>query len=505
MTKSNPSKQITPPNICNYRSPMGHTCKRNQYLDMNFCALHLQGRISTSETIFKQYIDEAISKKDGDWKGCNIPSHFTLPKEIDFSVDLRWCKFDSLNLESVAFYEECDFSDTEFNGELQLKRCKFHKKVEFKRCDFKDKVEFDSVEFHKFTSFSDAEFLERVLFRVRFMERVDFSNVIFKEAVTFSGWRNITIQLSGIASATGFMSAIVSQTNSKLTLLQRSRERIIAIWNSLKSVANKAKTWIQEYIKRIAIFFAEKGKKIKRRLIGNKEGVEDFLVFEKEVILTNVIFFKPAQVNFSSVNMTEARISGTNFRGARFLGVSWYQPKLKRNGLHEENWIRESGDATFMKKQFPQLEDSYRNIRATLEDNLSFSAASDFYIGEMEAQRSQLGIFKRHLFSVAAWYNFVSKYGTSVPRALTVLLVVIGVHILLTIIINYDFSSENYVFISEIFQRTFRLFAFQNIDMASYSIQDSVSQMWVDIGLKLLGLAQLTMLIFAFRSRIKRH
>jgi hypothetical protein len=228
------------------------------------------------------------------------------------------------------------------------------------------------------------------------------------------------------------------------------------------------------------------------------------LVFEKEGQLQNVTFYKPEQVVFKDVNMSKVYLLGTNFRGSRFLGVNWYQPKLKRNGLHEDSWIRDFGDASHMQKYFPQLEESYRNIRAALEDNLNYQAAADFYVGEMDAQRSQLNIFQRHFFSVIALYRVVSNYGTSVFRAFVVLILIILLHFGLSLYLN-DYKSHDTQFIYQLLQRSFAQFTFQNLDEASYWVVHPFAQKWLDIGLKLLGISQLAMLIFAFRSRIKRH
>ena len=82
-----------------------------------------------------------------------------------------------------------------------------------------------------------------------------------------------------------------------------------------------------------------------------------------------------------------------------------------------------------------------------LEENKSFGAASDFYIGEMEALRKQLGFFQRHLFSVAALYCLVSNYGTSVATSLRMLLYLYLLHLGLSLMTSAsppypDFAGE---------------------------------------------------------------
>ena len=38
----------------------------------------------------------------------------------------------------------------------------------------------------------------------------------------------------------------------------------------------------------------------------------------------------------------------------------------------------------------PGIENTYRNIRYSLEENKDFGLANDFFVGEMEAKRRQL-------------------------------------------------------------------------------------------------------------------
>ena len=66
----------------------------------------------------------------------------------------------------------------------------------------------------------------------------------------------------------------------------------------------------------------------------------------------------------------------------------------------------------------PGIENTYRNIRYSLEENKDFGLANDFFVGEMEAKRRQLKWWRRWLLSVPAVYKIFSNYGTSPLRVL---------------------------------------------------------------------------------------
>lgn len=499
------------PPVCKYTAPDDQACGRPMVGtgDLgNYCVFHRhheQMVIARTQlqVNFMKELQIEIDSKNGNWRGFSFPPEFRLPNVIDFQINAKFSRFNNLKLEQTTFQEECNFSDSRFLGETLFKNCNFNKNTELVKSIYEDKVEFLNAHFECVTSFYESEFLGRALFRVNFSESVNFNNSIFKDAVIFQGWRSYTLNASSGVIALSGLHATISQSNQnfKQKVLQRIKQIRQVFLQKIKTLIEA----IVKSIKKINTSLASGVDKIKRRFSTKREGVDDFLVFEKEGQFSNVIFYKPDQLVFNNVNMSKVYLAGTNFRGSRFLGVNWYQPKLKRNGLHEELFIRGSGDANFMQKQFPQLEESYRNIRATLEDNLNYQAAADFYVGEMDAQCSQLNIFQRHFFSVVAWYKAVSNYGTSVFTALRILLWVILLHWALSMYLNFNYELHDFQYVLRLFQRSLTQFTIQNIYESSYYVAEAFSQKWADIGLKLLGISQLAMLIFAFRSRIKRH
>lgn len=504
------SEQNTLPELpdfsCEFTSMDNVKCKRIRYENSSSCIFHAhhlrnisEDYLNKIENVILLELEKEIEQKKGDWMGFYFPLNFNLPKIVDFPIDGRWSHFRNLRLEGVIVESDLNFSGSKFHNDIQFKNCTFNGDVKLDNCVYEKKVEFENVKFEKQASFLNSEFLGRTLIRANFREPVNFSNVIFADAVTFAGWRNITLKAEGGFSIHSSISATLTVSNQTL------KQKLTQYWQKIIAYVKKFLSLIFRKFGEIKSYVNKKTNQVKRVLFESREGIEDILVFEKEALLSNIIFYKPDQVVFLNVNMINANISGTNFRGARFLGVNWFQPKLNRSGLYEEIWIRNSGDKSFFKKQMPQLEESYRNIRATLEDNLNYSAAADFYIGEMDAQRSQLSLFKRYILSVVAWYKIVSNYGTSVPKAFSVLLILLFLHIIITLTINIKIEDLTLNFLSEVIKRSFAIFAFQSIDIKNTLVFTSLEQMWADIGLRLFGLGQLAMLIFAFRSRIKRH
>jgi uncharacterized protein YjbI with pentapeptide repeats len=227
-------------------------------------------------------------------------------------------------------------------------------------------------------------------------------------------------------------------------------------------------------------------------------------MFEVDGQLQDVVFLKPDQTTFSQVDLSHVYFRGTNLRGIRFLGVVWWQPRLERNGLYDELFIRLSKDGPFRYQNLPVLEETCRNARVALEENRSFGIASDFYVGEMEAARAQLSFLKRHLFSVAALYRFVSRYGTDVGVALRVLALLYSLHLAGTLAIQFgDGATLSVGVISEATLRSFKVLMQQNPETIT-SI-GSHFQAWLDAAFRVLGLIQVAMVALAFRSRIKRH
>jgi uncharacterized protein YjbI with pentapeptide repeats len=447
-------------NYCDYTAPSTQSCQRPVWGGRKYCVFH-QHLDTTIQVVGSQYPDEKILltelnalivQKDGNWRGFGFPTGFKLPRDLNFKIDARWSVFLDACFDAVTFKQECDFSESKFIGHTLLKNCVFENRVDFVKCTFDGDAEFVLAEFKLATRFDGAVFSGKLHLQAYFSEHVNFNACIFKDAVTFHGMS---------------MQQDSWQSFDESSVLGKTANIYIGICNFVNNSKWQNKRLITKMINRP--------------------------LFRKGVGMANVLFCKPEQTIFKQVNMSGADVHGTNFRGLRFIGVDWYQPKLNRNGLGED-WALCKGTNTYI----PWLEESYRNIRGALEDNLDYVAAADFYVGEMEARRAQLNVFERNIFSVEVLYKTVSNYGTSITRATLVLLSLLILHWGISMLISFDTAGFDWDNALCLLQDSFYMLTFP-------ALGSSGLQKWVDITFKLLELLQMAMLIFAFRTKIKRY
>jgi len=176
--------------------------------------------------------------------------------------------------------------------------------------------------------------------------------------------------------------------------------------------------------------------KARLRFLNKDPNAAYYRVFGKDAYLQQVDFVKSDRVLFQQIDLANVYFRGTNLRGARFLDANWWQNRLGRNSLYDELFFCQPSNGPLMHNYLPSIEETYRNIRFALEENRSFAIATDFYIGEMEAQRRQLSFSPPHFFSVTAWYNALSRYGTRPYKAARFLFFLGVLHFSLTALIQ---------------------------------------------------------------------
>jgi hypothetical protein len=96
---------------CVYTSPASHKCNREIKGHGNYCVFHwhLEAiQFHASETlnnnIFLEQLEKEIESKNGQWQGFSFPFNFNWPNSIDFRIDMRWSKFESLKLENTKIF-----------------------------------------------------------------------------------------------------------------------------------------------------------------------------------------------------------------------------------------------------------------------------------------------------------------------------------------------------------------------------------------------------------------
>ena len=211
----------------------------------NYCIFHRHHEYmviagTQPQVNFMNELQKEIVSKNGNWRGFSFPAEFRLSGNVDFQISAQFSIFNDLKLEGVTFEDECRFTDSKFRGDAQLKTCHFKKNADFTKCVFENKTEFLNVFFHGVASFGESEFIDRVSLRVNFSESANFSSTIFKDAVTFSGWRNISLSLSSASLSMSAGFATVTQSNQ--TIAQKIRQ-------SLQVFCSKAKVLKESFLK----------------------------------------------------------------------------------------------------------------------------------------------------------------------------------------------------------------------------------------------------------------
>jgi uncharacterized protein YjbI with pentapeptide repeats len=489
--------------MCTFKPTGGTQCPRSNVGGTDYCALHYGHDLASDRPLptnpaFQVELDKLVAAKDGNWQGFVFPAGCTLPKVISFPVRAVGCQFASLTLDGVTFQESVDFSGSLFRTTTIIRGLLFQAPATFDRCRFAGPVDFLNVQYKQAASFHRAEFADRTVLRANFEGSANFNEVVFRDAVTFAGWRNVTAKVEAALGAVVAVAAGVAIGGKPPTLLQRTGRLLTALTRRIQSVGKHlfalASDWIQTARTRYRSFL--------RRFAKDDAATRIFRVFEREGQLQGVIFMKPEQTSFSQLDLSCVYLRGTNLRGVRFLGVDWWQPLLGRNGLHDEIFVRESKDGPFKHAELPSLEETCRNVRVALEESRSFNIASDFYIAEMEAARSRLPFFRKHLFSIPALYFYASRYGTSVWVASAVLALLFLAYVAAMFGLQTESSSltaaQN---ASDIALQALRLLVFQSNDALAPGTD---ARAWVSTIFRVFGLIQIAMLIFAFRARIKR-
>ena len=133
--------------------------------------------------------------------------------------------------------------------------------------------------------------------------------------------------------------------------------------------------------------------------------------FHREVDFRGVKFSKPEKVQFQKVDLSQVRFLETDLRKVHFTDVDWNKDK-GRNRVFDEV----SPDPKTKRFDYALIAQLYRRLRANYEENLRYSEAGDFYIGEMEMTRkAQTSIFKK---LPLLFYKAISNYGESYYRPL---------------------------------------------------------------------------------------
>ena len=346
---------------CQVEMHDGKPCGRELY-DWR-CIFHAYWKDKDAE-LFQKKLDEIFrdeSLKTYDFTGFIFPASIVFPKELSKNVSFKHAKLKGgAHFESTCFKEEADFEGTAFKGKANFLGATFNGAVNFRDAIFEYGANFSFATFENDTYFWEA----------RFKDYAHFTGAVFKDYAGFGG-----VLFGGEAN---FGS---SSFEHKATFT--------------------AATFEDTFV-----------------LIGPEKHQKD--VLPREVDFRWVTFLKPKKVEFRKVNLSRASFFGTDVREVHFTDVSWYREKGKgRNKLFDEVFP----DPKTKKFDYALIAQLYRRLRANYEENLRYSEAGDFYIGEMEMTRkAEKNIFKK---LPLLFYKAISNYGESYYRPLGWIVVIL--------------------------------------------------------------------------------
>jgi uncharacterized protein YjbI with pentapeptide repeats len=425
---------MTGSNGCNYKFENRQWCTRPNNDEGGYCLFHSQSPANNEEIKrFWWRLKRLALKGDGDWRGFNFPridlERITCPVFVTATRAI----FQGINLTEVDFEKGVDISKSYMNGEVELQRCTFSEALSLKEVTFPYSFKFGTVVVKQGLIAENSTFKSDFKVSGTFHKIANFSQCHFGKKAEFLQTKTLTItSLTNITTSFVGSPTITLSVGGNLTVIEVLALYLRRLVSKAKSVSVKAASWLAEsfrkFQKSTTQFLGNKFNHYRQRLPHKREGVKKYVLFDEKAVLDNMTFSEPKSVLFKGVYLRNATFGGTDLRGVTFIGNDWYQPKLKRNGLKDELRYFELNNYYDKKEWLPNIENTYRNIRFSLEEYKDFGLANDFFVGEMEARRKQLKWYKRWLFSVPAIYKLVSQYGTSPIRCGVFFIVAVIVH-----------------------------------------------------------------------------
>ena len=306
--------------MCTFKYPDGGHCARDNVPLQNSCTLHYGWDVSPDEPPptnphFQADFDHLTAAKEGNWRGFVFPRGTRLPKVIDYPVQAQGCQFVDLYIEDTRFTDAVDFTGSVFRNATAFRGTVFGGETTFAQCRFLGQTDFLHVKFLQATSFHRAIFSGQTILRVYFSGSANLNETVFRDAVTVTGWRNITMQLQGgVLGITGGL-AIIGNTQYPLTLMARIKSILTRAQDSTRRVWQRISKLATHPPKRLISLYNA----LRRRYSRDDPNSTDYNVFGGEGHLESVLFGKPEHASFTQVDLSKVYLRGTNLRGVRFL------------------------------------------------------------------------------------------------------------------------------------------------------------------------------------------
>lgn len=507
---------------CNYTTPDGeYECKR-QKASGSLCVFHLglDDRKKPSAGDYFNQLKELVDNKDTRWAGFIFPENSKLyDLVLETPVDLRWSKFESLTINNIQCYEKFDMRHSVVNGRLHVSKANFDKDADFYGSSFNNDIDINA-RYGGRAGFHGCDFFGRASFLGKFSGGGTFHMTRFHEAATFRGGlgRIISPEPATFTITTGNPFLIIS--NAKGDVLSRIKNYFNKGRRKVISGASHIRKYAKSSIASIRIKSKNHLKQVKRRLSPLSDNSVDLnMLFDSEIQMIEVEFRRPGSTRFMGVDMSRVSLVGTDMKGVHFYDVKFYQPALKRQGLWDEVSLLNSQDYSYRYYMWPRIESEYRNLRVALESNKDFSTATDFYVGEMDIRRRQMGVFRRYLLSIEALYHALSNYGASPFTAIRIFSYLVVMHALITMMYVVDPSTA----IKEVLNvdsefpliehtcQLLTIYLVNSLKVLTFQRGDVVLELTsfsghvVDAIFRIFGPVQLALIALAIRVKIKRH
>lgn len=454
---------------CAYNLGNGETCKHPVEADslnnQGFCIFHQNIRTADSQKRFWWRLKRLDLKDDGDWRGFNFPGPIDFEKvHCKSSLTLKNAKLHSVKISQGVFEKTVDLTGSGVQN-LELQTCKFEDSLTLKGVTFgffkAASIEVQGALIASESKFDGEFFISGVIKKLANFNRCHFSGkatFIQTKTITIKGATAISFSIAGGSLAITVNPGPDSTLWKKVLYRYRNYKAIIK--SKVRNYAQKTWGKLKELKRRVHGNIRNKVNSYRIRFPYRRENVVVYVLFDGRAMLDEMSFTEPKKVTFNGVRLSEASFSKTDLRGVNFIGNDWSQKKLGRNGLYEEVVYNQNNDYYGKREMLPGIENTYRNIRYSLEESKDFGLANDFFVGEMEAKRRQLKWWRRWLLSVPAIYRAFSNYGTSPARVFLWLVIFTVLHAYMI----WDYS----IYKSEVFV------VFNHIDTSKVGVMSPV-------------------------------
>lgn len=497
---------------CGYKGKVA--CGRDVRTGQRYCSFHTpkesEGRLP--DDVLLNTLKRLINSGDGNWEG------FIFPKDLDFEdllAGTRTCTipinaegafFNGLTISNITFERHVNLHNSVFRGKTNFVGANFLDSLSIYQSIFYAESKFSSLKVEKALNANTCVFKSHFFLSGGIKGEANFTQCTFEDRADFWGQRNVSITV-GTAFEFDTCASLTStgQTEKVIRWISDIKQTVLTVWDNQIIRIKEAKDNLN---KRTFNY-------LRRKMPLKDNSVEILNLFEGNAIFDGVSFEKPSKVAFKSVDMRRIRLSRAELKNVKFIGCNWYQPKLKRNGLYEELSLQ---DMTFndFHRELPNLESTYRSIRLSFEEGKDFLRASDFYVGEMNAKRRQLGFFGRTLFSINAIYKIISNYGTSPSRLVFWLVFIAATHSIISFkkVNEISLLSTWKLFILGNFSNTAEFFgllmnsliySLQVLTLQRNFVSTAANFSNLDVLLAILGPIFISLLVIALRGKIKRY